>query len=363
MRCYRMHPTAGGQQSARTIRFCGPDLCAAPACGTIAAMFHAIARLPDGQTVRLDSPTGLAEILANPENVVWIDYEAPTEADLQQLTGLIPLDSDAVEDCLIGEQRPRIDEFDDYIFLVLYGMPALIDGPGEELLPRKLAAFCSQRFLITVHKEALPSITEIRERGGRNPAQLLAGGSDEVLYCIVDRMVDRYIEIIEHYEGQIETLEDRSLANDLDRELLSDVARIRAHLLDVRHLAISQRELIRPLANGEFDYIGNDLGIGFRHIADHLAHVIDLADALREQLTSIREIYHVAIATRTNEVIKTLTLFASILLPLSVIAGIFGMNLSTWPIPEHAGSFWVVIVGMLVIAGALLLYFRRRHWI
>jgi len=326
-------------------------------------MFHAIARLTDGQTVHLDSSTGLAEILAHPENVVWIDYEAPTEADLQQLTSLIPLDSDAVEDCLTGEQRPRIDEFDDYIFLVLYGMPVLVDGPGEELLPRKLAAFCSQRFLITVHNEALPSISEIRERGGRNPAQLLAGGSDEVLYCIVDRMVDRYIELIEYYEDQIEVLEERSLANELDRGLLSDGARIRAHLLDVRHLAMSQRELIRPLANGEFDYIGNDLGIGFRHIADHLAQVIELADALREQLTSIREIYHAAIATRTNEVIKTLTLFATILLPLSVIAGVFGMNFKTWPIPDHPGSFWAVIAAMLVIAGALLLYFRRKHWL
>jgi magnesium transporter len=326
------------------------------------AMLHAFARYADGATACLTSFAGIAETWAIQHSVTWVDLVGPTESDLRQLSQIIPLDSGALDDCLHGEQRPRVDEFDDYIFLVLYGLRGTATE-ADEINPRKLAAFCGRRFLITVHERDLPSVNEVRERASRYPAHILAGGVDEVLYRIVDRMVDRYIEAVDRYEDKIEHLEERSLARDIDRALPSDTSDLRRQLLEIRHLAVAQRELIRPLANGDLDYIGPDLALRFRHVADHLAQVIESIDGLREQLAAVRENHHAAIATRTNEIMKLLTIFATIMLPLTFVAGIYGMNLPLWPPSDDPASFWSVLGVMLLIAAGLLLVFRRKHWI
>ncbi len=324
-------------------------------------MVSGFARHPDGTVQRLSSVEQAVEAAKREDLAVWIDLEAPPEADLHAVGEVLQLDRAALEDCLYGEQRPRIDEFEDYIFLVLYGM--LDPEEGDAANPHKSAAFCGTRFLVTVHREAVRSITVVRNRGERHVTHLLARGVDYVLHYIIDGMVDTYLNLGEAHENAIEALEEASLAEDVDESVLTRSVSTRRQLIELRQLAVSLRELLAPVAKGEFDYVSESLEPRFSHVHDHLTKAIEQIDGLRERLNAIRENYHTALTRRTNEIMRTLTAFATVLLPLSLIAGIYGMNLSLWPSSKSPLAFWGVLLTMLVVAIALMLYFRRRYWI
>jgi magnesium transporter len=305
--------------------------------------------------------TALAGRPAQDAANVWIDLEEPAEQELQAVGAALGLDPEAIEDCLYGQQVPRIDEFESCMFLMLYGMIGKDETAG--FAPRKFAAFCGGRFLVTVQREALRSVHTIRERCHKNPAGMLRHGVDFVLYRIIDLMVDRYIHVADSYESTVEDLEDRALADEVDRSVLADASDLRLKILELRRLASSQRELLSPLSQGEYDYLNETLARRFSHVRDHLTRVIETVDAIRERLHTVLENYRARQADRLNEVIKTLTVFATILLPLSLIAGIYGMNVPLWPLTDHPGSFWGIMVVMLAVAVGMLAYFRRKGWV
>lgn len=317
--------------------------------------------LPDDQCRPVKSLDDLATLWPREELRVWVDLESPSDEDLQRLGQIVGLDDEALDDCLHGDQQPRVDEFEGYIFLVLYGLHGLKEQ--EDLDPHKLAAFCGSRFLITVERHPLLSVRQVRARCGRHPENLLARGVDVVLFEIIDTMVDNYLRVIDRYEDRLEELEEQSFDMDVSEEVLEEAAEVRRDLLELRRLAVAQRHLLQPVARGEYDFVSETLGQQFSHVCDHLSQVIDSVDSLRETIVSIRDNYHAGLTRRTNEIMKVLTLYAGIMLPLTLIAGIYGMNLPLWPPADHPQSFWGVIGIMVFIAGVLLVYFRRRKWL
>jgi magnesium transporter len=324
-------------------------------------MLTAFVRNPDGTCDTLSSVDAVAQSRHTEGSFLWIDLEQPGEETLRAVGELFGLSSEALEDCIHGAQRPRIDEYEDHIFLVLYGMPGIEDDDRFE--PRKLAVFCGSRFLVTVHRDPLLSVREIRARCDRHAPQILRQGPDFVLYSIIDRMVDRYIAVAEAYEKRLDALEDVSLRKPVSESLLSDLSLLRRDLLELKHIAVSQRELIIPIANGEYEYISDTLDTHFAHVRDHLTQVVELVESQRELLNSVRDNYHFALADRMSDRVKTLTLFATLLLPLSLIAGIYGMNLPVWPPSDRPWSFWLVLGVMAVLAAGMLTYFRRQRWL
>ena len=324
-------------------------------------MFSASARLPDNSTKQLDSIDALADVWAHDGAFVWADLEAPTRDELSRLGRVIGADEAALEDCLHGEQHPRIDEYEDHIFVVLYG--AIGPEPDPSFDPRKLALLCGKRFLVTVHSEPIRAIGAIRRRCERHPNRALVDGVDALLHQIIDMMVDDFVDLADRHESRVEELEERSLSRTVDDSILEAVLGLRRDLLELRRVAAAQRELLTPLSEGEFDYISEHLGQHFSHVRDHLVKVVELIDAQRERLAGVRDNYHTALAVRTNDTMKTLTVFAAVLLPLSVVAGIYGMNLPVWPSSDNPLSFWGVLAAMVAMGGAFLLYFKRRGWV
>ena len=318
-------------------------------------------RYSDGRCKVLESVQAAAQAWQAEAASIWIDLEHPDESTLTSFGDVFKLSGEALEDCLHGEQRPRIDEYDDHIFLMLYGVPSdIADGAYE---PKKLALFCGSRFLISVHQEGLRTIDDIRSRCGRHAEQWLGRGVDFLMYSIIDGMTDRYGMMAEALETRLDQLEDRSLAPRIDEGFLTDLSQLRRELLALRHIAASQRDLLVPIAKGECDYIGQALEIQFSHVRDHLTQVVEHIERLRELLNAARDDYHSAIADRMANTIKTLTVFASVLLPLSLVAGVYGMNLPVWPPSGETWSFWAVLGAMAVIGTGLLAYFRSRRWI
>jgi magnesium transporter len=324
-------------------------------------MFAAFVRNPDGVIEAFDSVSALGKRFPLGEAEVWVDLESPAKAELEEIGRLFELDAEALDDCLSGEQRPRIDEYDAYGFVVLYG--AIGPESTETFDPRKLGMFCGKSFLLTVHSEPLRTLNTLRDRARRNQGRLLEGGIGGMFLHTVDMIVDNFVVMADGYEERIEALEESSLCSDVGDTVLESMLELRRDLVHVRRVAASQREILNAIVSGDFDYISADLGRDFKHVRDHLTKVVEMIDAQRERLTAVRDNYHTALAARTNEIMKTLTAFASILLPLSVVAGIYGMNLKIWPSERQAYGFWVVLAGMAVLGYAALLYFRRRKWL
>jgi len=324
-------------------------------------MFTAYGRLADGKPRTLRAAPDLAGLWSDAEAVVWIDIEQPSEDEIRTVGALMDLDDEALDDCLHGEQRPRVDEYENCLFLVIYGLLGSEQGVDLELC--KLAIFCGDRFLITVHRDPVRTIKQLRTRFQHHAAQLLQHGVDHLLYSVLDGVVDNYLRVSETYEEQLEELEDRSQDPGVDASILSDLSELRRGLLKLRRFATSQLQLLEPISEGQYDYISENLGRQFAHVRDHLLKVVEHVDGLRELANAVRDNYHTTLAIRANTIMRTLTVFASVLLPLSLIAGIYGMNLPVWPEADQAASFWLVIGAMAAIATGLLWYFWRKRWL
>jgi magnesium transporter len=313
-----------------------------------------------GTLEKADSIAAIEAAWRQPEVRVWVDIESVDEQELLALQELFHLDCESLQDCLQGEQWPRVDDFEDHIFLVLYGLFGLKER--GEVDPHKLAVFCGARFLITVHRQPLLTVRQVKARCGRHPEHVIGRGIDFVLCSIIDLMVDNYLRVADRYQERLDQLEDESFKPDVDASLLSELAELRRDLLELRRLAGSQRDLLRPLIHGEYDFVSGSLSQQFHHVQDHLSQVLETVNSLRELLGGVYQNYHSALTNRTNETMKVLTIYAGILLPLSVIAGIYGMNI---PIPaaDKPWSFWLVMGIMAVITLVLYYHFRRRKWI
>jgi magnesium transporter len=319
--------------------------------------------LPDNACRPLVSLDELANLWPRDDVRLWVHLERPTDQELQRLGKIAGLDEEALDDCLHGEQQPRVDEFESHIFLVLYGLYGLKEQ--QDLDPHKLAAFCGSRFLITVVRYPLLSVRQVRAHCGRHPETLLARGVDVVLFEIIDTIVDNYLRVADRYEDRLEDLEERSFDIDVDDgdALLEQAAEVRRDVLELRRLAVAQRQLLLPVAKGNYDFVSETLSQQFSQVCDHLSQVVDTVDSLRETVVSIRDNYHTALTRRTNEIMKLLTVFAAVMLPLTLIAGVYGMNLPLWPPSNNPLSFWIVLATMTTIAATMLAYFRRRKWL
>ncbi len=323
-------------------------------------MIHTYAIASDGTLDHDTNTDRLAELAAAPVRCLWIDLEAPSEEELKAVGKAFGLAQEALEDCVAGEQRPRIDEYDDHIFILLYGMIGA--ESSTEFTPRKLSGFLGSRYLITVHPEPLKTLREFRARAKRQGKAILSHGPDFILHGILDAMVDRYLIVADAYEESLDELEERSLDPACDESILTETADLRRDMLHLRRLAASQLELLLPVARGEYETISPELSGRFSHVRDHLKQVRDVVDGMRELAAGVRENYRATLADRLNTTMKTLTLIATVLLPLSLIAGIYGMNVPLWPPTDNPISFYVVLGLMAVTGVVMVLFVRRKRW-
>ena len=289
-----------------------------------------------------------------------VDLEASSPADILHLGSIFNLDDAALEDCIHGPARPRVDEYESYLALCFFSV--LVADDAQRFSPRRLAIFCSERFLITVHPEPLPSVGSLSARCQKHGAGMFERGIDVVLYRLVDALVDNYLEQLDRYDDDLSELETASYDPGTGEPILRGAVRLRNELMEVRRLASAQYALLAPVARGEFDYVSEHLSGEFRHVQEHLAHAVDTVDGMRDRLAGAVSNYHATLAKRTNDIVRVLTVFAAVLLPLSLVAGIYGMNVPVWPPGDQSESFWTILAAMGALAGCLLWFFRTRHW-
>jgi magnesium transporter len=321
----------------------------------------AFIRYADGSFQRTDSLTECARALRQNETRLWLDLDQPDEWMLALLGEAFEFHPLAIEDCLHGEQRVRIDPYGDYFFMVMYA--PIRAARGRTIESRELAMFCSARYVVTVHHQPIDSIASLLARCERDPGAFLSRGMDHLLHVIVDSAVDQYGPILDRLEDETTELEDRAV-DDPTPEVLERLMMVKSDLLQIRRFLGPVRDVVAQLARGEFGFVGAQMQLYFRDILDHLMRTMEMIEVYRDLVSGARDIYLSSMSQRLNEVMKVLTIFATIMLPLSLVAGIYGMNIEhLWPPTDRPWSFALVMGMMLAITGALLYFFRRRRWI
>ncbi|HEX9094118.1 MAG TPA: magnesium/cobalt transporter CorA [Coriobacteriia bacterium] len=292
---------------------------------------------------------------ARAQGPVWVDLTDPDEESLATLGELFPLHPLALEDCLHFPQRPKLDAYPEFLFLV-WITPRLKPDDGIEY--GEIDIFLGERFLITSHAgEAL-----ILDDVATSSEPILQGGIQWTLHAVLDRAVDDVFPAVDYISDQLDTIEDE-LLEKAAREQLQRLYAMKRLLVALHKVIGPERDVLREMARHEA-FISQDAYLYFQDIGDHLARVADSVDTYRDVASGAMDIYLSAVNNRMNEIMKQLTVVATIFMPLTLISGIYGMNVTAgmWPPITAVWSFGVVITSMVVISVSMLWIFKRRNW-
>ncbi len=287
----------------------------------------------------------------------WLDLHDPTAAEVELVGEAYDFHPLAIDDVKTFGQRPKLDPYDGYVFLVVYGA-----APDEDSLV-EVHCFYSERFLISVRRDACPAFADVRERQNRRREARLDPA--RVLYRVVDGLVDSFFPALSRLDEFIDAVEEGVLAKP-DQEQMRRVFEAKRELVRLRKVIVPQRDLMASIANGVAELPGSDEESDrfFRDVYDHTIRLTDAIDSARDLLTSLMDVYLSTVSNRTNAVMKQLTVIATIFLPLTFVTGFFGQNFG-WMV-EHVGSLWTFVVfglgSLLVALGVLLGFFWRRGW-
>ncbi|MFB6069184.1 MAG: magnesium/cobalt transporter CorA [Halobacterium sp.] len=297
----------------------------------------------------------------------WVRVVDPQGEELDDVAdgyGLHPLE---VEDAL-GDVRPKVEEFDDHTFFVAKAA-ALRRGDvafADELRVRQVGFFIGDGWLVTVEPERVDALDAVWERVGRDEPRVLSNGPDFAAYRGIDRVVDDYYDILDDIEDDIEAVEE-DVVDPAGEDVLERINSLRRDLLSVRRLLWPTRDAVGVLARGDPDQVAESTEKYYRDVYDHLVQLVDLTETYRDLASGARDIYLNALSMSTNEVMKTLTVVATIILPLTFVAGVYGMNFSDSPLnmPELGWTYGypAVMAGMALSAAVMVAYFRRENWL
>lgn len=322
----------------------------------------------EGKAIRREvtSPEECANYL-DTESVSWVDVKGLGSEDvLQRLGQVFHLHPLVLEDVVNVPQRPKVEEHDDQL-LIIARMVTLKDG-GEGFLSEQVSLILGQHYLLTIQEEPeYDCFGPIRERVRTNKGNIRKQGPDYLAYALIDSIIDGFFPVLEEYGEQIEDLEDEVVANPT-RQTIEKIHDLKRELLALRRAIWPQRDAINSLIRDGSHLIQDDVRIYLRDCYDHAIQVLDMVETYRELSSSLMDVYLSSVSNKMNEVMKFLTVMSSIFIPITFIAGLYGMNFNTDKSPlnmPELGWYWgypACILGMLAIALGMIYTFWRRGW-
>lgn len=291
---------------------------------------------------------------------VWVDLLNPTKDEARILTDAFHFHELSVEDALADIHHPKIEAYPDYLYLILHG----IDFRVREHCFRTLDVdfFLGATYLVTVHSGESRSITRMAEVCRRN-SQALGEGPASLMHRIIDAMVDNYRPEVEKLSDRLDKLE-KAVFQRPDPNLARRILDFKRDVTSLRRVVLPQRDAVSRLARREFPMISEQLSFRFRDVHDHLIRIAEESIVFQDRIGSLLDANLATVSNQMNGVMKVLTIFSSLLLPLGVVVGAFGMNVTLPTFPGGDGAqFWWLIGIMLMISAGLIWFFRRRGWI
>ena len=318
----------------------------------------------------------LPEALKNPHAVYWIDLENATAEEEQAIfERAFPIHPLTLEDITKPRREPetlphfpKVEEFSDYLFVVVNPLDRLpSDGPDDghdqdRPRVRQLSAVITHSMLITHHYVPLASIQRLRDFLAKHPEQV-ERGPDYLFHVVLDSMVDEYAPALDRISDRLDETEDQVFGQPT-RQMLADMLQLKRDIVAIRKTLILEREVLARLIRGEFKLIEQREMAYYRNVYDHLVRYAELIETAREMVSDLMQTHLAAVSNKLNEVMKTLTMISTIVLPMSLIAGVYGMNFKGW-FPELDWYYgYPFALGLMALAGISgYLFFKWRKWI
>ncbi len=299
------------------------------------------------------------------ESVTWIHLQGPVQAEtIKHIGHIFELHTLTLEDVLNKGQRPKVEEYDDLLFVIM-SMPINTNGA---VIIEQVSLFLGKNYVISFHAGDHDPFEPLRNRLRKKSGRIRNLKADYLLYCILDLVIDQGYPVLETLGENIETIEEALLSSVTKKTTLGEIHHTRRELLLLRRNLWPQRELLNKLLRGENALIEKNTSVYLRDCYDHTIQILDLIENYREMAASLIDIYLSSTSHRMNEIMRVLTIIATIFIPLTFIVGLYGMNFShpdsPWAMPElHWYYGYPIVWGvMIALVAGMLIYFKRKNW-
>ena len=312
----------------------------------------------DGRKLADVAKHEIHDYLARPGCFVWVALKDASDAEIEEMREQFDLHHLAVEDARHGHQRPKIEEYDDLLFVVLH----TIEIAGEELKPSEVHIFVGPNYVVSVRQHSEPGFADVRARAEREP-DLLKHGSGYVLYALMDAVVDRYFPVLDAIEAELEAVEGKLFSSTSPRDSIESLYYVKQRLTTLKHATSPLMEYAGKLFGGRVPQICAGLGEYFRDIHDHLVRLNQTIDTARDTVNTAIQVNLALITVGESEVTKRLAAYAALVAVPTMVAGVYGMNFEHMPELKWAYGYPFAVGLMVVIDAWLFWRFRKARWL
>jgi magnesium transporter len=291
---------------------------------------------------------------------VWVDLSAPTPDEAKMLTEIFHFHELAIEDALAEIHNPKVESYGDYLYLILHGID--FRARAHEFATQEVDFFLGPQYLVTFHSGTSRSIQRISEVCTRSD-RILGEGPSALLYRIIDTMVDNYRPEVDKLAGRLDKLE-KEVFERPRHTLVKRILDFKRDVASLRRVVIPQRDAIAGLARREFPQISEALSYRFRDVHDHVVRLSDEAIYFQDRISSLLDAHLSNVSNQLNGVMKVLTIISTIFMPMTVLTGLYGMNVTLPHLPGgDPAAFWWILGIMAAITTVMLVFFRRKGWL
>ncbi len=297
------------------------------------------------------------------EHLMWRDIVDLDDVTIKRLSRRFKFHHLDLEDCLSQSQRPKIDEYKNYLFIILH-IP--VHGPKKRIELEEMNFFIGEGYLITIHQHELKPITDLIKKIKKNSSikkECLSKGSGFLLYEIMSNLFSTCFPLLERLGDEIAAIEKSVFDENMaQRDMLKDILLLKKDIINFKRIILPQRTVIAQLEHKNAKFLTSDLEVYFDDIVDKIEKIWNNLQNYAELVESLQDTNESIISHNTNRIIKTLTIFSVTMLPLTLISGIYGMNINL-PFAEHPTAFFLISGVMLGILTGMLAYFRFKKWL
>jgi magnesium transporter len=295
--------------------------------------------------------------------VTWYDVRGLNDVALVEHIGqtfhLHPL---ALEDVLNTNQRPKWEDYHNGIFLIVRALRYRDGDTSQEFLSEQIAFFFNKDFLITFQEDEDDLFLNIRERLNMSMGKIRQKGADYLTYTLIDSIVDQYFVILDKTEESIDGIENQILVN-FDTSARNEIYKIKRQLSEIKRVAMPLRDVVGRFMREDSNFVEKGTTIFARDLYDHVQRVIEMVESQRDMLNNLNDLYHAEVSNKANHVMKVLTIVSAIFIPLTFLAGIYGMNFVNFPEIHTQNGYFILWGVMILIAVLQLIYFKKKKWL
>ncbi|QAA80327.1 magnesium/cobalt transporter CorA [Aequorivita sp. H23M31] len=293
-------------------------------------------------------------------HITWINLNGLSDTQaIVELGNHFDLHPLIQEDIVSTHQRPKIDEYEDYLFIVF---KMLHYDDNEHLCKEHVSMIVGLDYVITFQESQGDVFDDLRERLAQGRGRVRGAGSDYLMFAILDAVVDNYFTVVEFLSNKIELLEDRLFDDQGNENIPQEIQELKKEILKIRRAVLPLREVINRLEKIESPLIAESTSKYIRDLYDHIIQVNESVEIYRDMIWGLMDMYLTTLSNKMNEVMKVLTIMASIFIPLTFLAGVYGMNFDNMPELHYKYSYYILMAIMAIVALGMILYFKRKKW-